>query len=414
MQLERRRFPRPNFEDVEKAFELVKTSVHVCPQANPMEASLGADQMAPKVCEALLVANRCVERKGDIARASHRILDEFQFGVHGRMCSHGVALDSAALGDFLTAQWGEPHAFKQLSGPPEQIMGKVGLICFQGIPGHGPLSHIDLWNGSRCLGGWKRWDAGNIRFWEMHAAAGAGDGSTSGGGAGKEETAPDVSWLTSPKPKPTPEKEEPKEPTIDEIIAGLYKKAEPAKVEIDALADKVAAEFGGQVAKAPLKSKKRIIEKANDDYEGDVTRVKDIARNTTVVPAGKELDALKRLRELNPAIADKQVVVVDGAKDPCGYSGIKVLSPTSNGMPGEMQINSPHMIFAKEKPDDAIRILGKDQYEALASKPGMPEGGKGHLLYEDYRTCKDPEQKAKIAAESRAYYSAVRTAVGGS
>ena len=57
-------------------------------------------------------------------------------------------------------------------------------------------------------------------------------------------------------------------------------------------------------------------------------------------------------------------------------------------------------------------ILGKEQYESLAKNPGMPEGGKGHLLYEKHRTATDPVAQDRIGAESRAYYDAVRKAAG--
>ena len=80
--------------------------------------------------------------------------------------------------------------------------------------------------------------------------------------------------------------------------------------------------------------------------------------------------------------------------------------------PGEIQINSPQMIYAL-KPGDARRIFGDETYDALASKPGMPEGSKGHKFYEDYRTSGDSVFKDKVAEESKAYYNAVRDAGGG-
>ncbi len=80
--------------------------------------------------------------------------------------------------------------------------------------------------------------------------------------------------------------------------------------------------------------------------------------------------------------------------------------------PGEIQINSPQMIYAL-KPGDARRILGDETYDAFASKPGMPEGGKNHKFYEDYRTSDDSVFKDKVAEESKAYYNAVRDAGGG-
>ena len=202
---------------------------------------------------------------------------------------------------------------------------------------------------------------------------------------------------------------------LEEVIP----KARKMKKEIDATADQIAGEIpGATVAKAPLKKPATIVEKSGRKYktdakpEGDVTALKDVARNTIVTPPGQEQQALKRLRELNPDIKDSQVKIVEGDKDPLGYSGMNIEVPTKHGH-AETQINSPQMIYAKEKPSDARAILGDDVYDDLAGRPGMPEGGKGHTYYEDYRVSKDPVHKAKVAEESKAYYDSVRE-IGGS
>lgn len=46
-------------------------------------------------------------------------------------------------------------------------------------------------------------------------------------------------------------------------------------------------------------------------------------------------------------------------------------------------------------------------------KPGMSEGGRGHELYEVFRTTSDLVEKAKIGAEGRACYDSIRGAAGG-
>jgi hypothetical protein len=192
-------------------------------------------------------------------------------------------------------------------------------------------------------------------------------------------------------------------------LSAFYKTAPAAKQEIDTLADKIAAEFNGHVAKAPLKSPERALEKIVGDYGGDASRIKDLARNTIVVPAGKEQSALDALLRARPDIDPKTVKILDAAKDPLGYSGINVTVPTQAGIHAEIQINSPEMIYAKERPEIARTILGDDLYNQIASKPGRPPGGLGHEFYEEYRSLPDdsPESDA-IAAKSRAYYDAIR------
>lgn len=224
--------------------------------------------------------------------------------------------------------------------------------------------------------------------------------------------AAEVPKASAVEPAPTAPTAKTATPEQAKALDVLYERAGGAKTEIDAAADQIANKLGGKVAKAPLKGRARALEKANNDYDGDVTRLKDVARNTVVVKAGKEGEALAMLRELNPNISDKNVKVIDAAQDPLGYSGTNVSVPTSHG-PAEVQINSPEMIYAKESPANARNILGNETYDALANTHGMPPGGEGHAYYEQYRSSSDPALKAKVAEESRAYYDQVRRAAAG-
>jgi hypothetical protein len=66
------------------------------------------------------------------------------------------------------------------------------------------------------------------------------------------------------------------------------------------------------------------------------------------------------------------------------------------------------MIYAKETPEIARRILGEDKYAEIANAAKM-EGGRGHVLYEEYRVLSSGDARAaEIEAESRAYYDAIR------
>lgn len=183
------------------------------------------------------------------------------------------------------------------------------------------------------------------------------------------------------------------------------------KQTIDEMAWKVADETGGVVAEADLKSVESAMRKAIDKKKGDVSQVMDFARNTIVVEAGKEQAALEILKKQTD-IPEDNIEQTFAAEDPCGYSGINVKVPTPNGI-GEVQINSPEMIYAKEKPEVARSILGEEKYNEIASRPDMPEGGKGHTYYEAYRVEKDPAKAKVIADQSKAYYASVRSPGGG-
>lgn len=192
-------------------------------------------------------------------------------------------------------------------------------------------------------------------------------------------------------------------PTTPRTFEEVYARAPAAKAEIDAMADEVAAQFGGKVAKAPIKSMARALEKINSEYEGDATRIKDLARNTIIV----ESDQVHAVAaELGSRGAN--VKIIDGATDPLGYSGVNSTMQTRAGIPGEIQVNSPEMIYAKESEPLARGLLGDETYDAVAAKTDVP-GGLGHKYYEEFRVMDKTDPDAKvIAGKSKAYYDAVR------
>lgn len=183
----------------------------------------------------------------------------------------------------------------------------------------------------------------------------------------------------------------------------LIHKAPHAKLEIDAKADAIANALGGTVAKAPIKSKERALEKMMNDYSGEAGELKDLARNTIIVPNHKIDDAVEMLKA-----EGAKVKVIDGKSDDLGYSGVNSTLKTESGIRAEIQVNSPEMIYAKEPKNLAKTLLGHKQYDEIATKVGL-EGGKGHQYYEAWRKLDPNTPKAKqIATESKRYYTAVR------
>lgn len=193
-----------------------------------------------------------------------------------------------------------------------------------------------------------------------------------------------------------------------EAFDAIYRKAPAAKVEIDGLADGIAADVGGTVAKTPIKPRERAIEKIVSEYDGDVTRIRDLARNSIIVPEERINEAVARLRSQGASVK-----VIDGATHPLGYSGINTIVTTQSGLRAEIQVNTPEMIYAKESEGVARQQLGNDVYDEIAARTGVP-GGKGHDLYEQWRML-DPESAAAkdLAEQSKAYYETIRKAAHG-
>ncbi|WP_299582876.1 hypothetical protein [uncultured Microbulbifer sp.] len=186
----------------------------------------------------------------------------------------------------------------------------------------------------------------------------------------------------------------------------IYAKAPAAKMEIDILADEIAARTNGLVAKVPIKSLERAQNKIINDYGGDPTRISDLARNTIIVSQDKIPTVAALLRSKGASVK-----VIDGARDPLGYSGINSKIETRIGLTGEIQVNSPEMIYAKEAPEIARILLGEVTYDSIEEWAPV-KGGKGHIYYERWRSLEvdDPRRK-EIESESKNYYNKIRPIV---
>ncbi|MFL0798001.1 MAG: hypothetical protein K6L73_10995 [Cellvibrionaceae bacterium] len=186
----------------------------------------------------------------------------------------------------------------------------------------------------------------------------------------------------------------------------IYVRAPAAKVEIDKISDEISNMFDGKTAKAPIKSRDRAIQKINDDYGGDPTRIKDLARNTIIVPSDKVNLVVAELSKRGA-----KVKVIDGSVDPLGYSGVNSTISTKAGVSGEIQVNTPEMIYAKESEAVARVLLGDELYNSIGVKSEMP-GGHGHKYYEQWRVLPESDpRRPLLEAESKAYYDEVRKSV---
>lgn len=194
-------------------------------------------------------------------------------------------------------------------------------------------------------------------------------------------------------------------------IEELMKMAKESAPEVDAEAKRVAKIFDATVTPINLKSKESLVRKIRDELGNDVTQVKDSVRNTIVVNDKSDIEKVLSAFD-NPGNKIKRQL----PEKFLGYSGNIVNFKTKNGLTAEIQVNTPHMIVAKEAPADAIRILGENRYNEIAKRFPVQPGG-GHKYYEQFREitpAKLQETPAlKFVAEdidrqSKAYYDAVR------
>uniref|UniRef100_A0A6H1ZAW2 Putative structural protein n=1 Tax=viral metagenome TaxID=1070528 RepID=A0A6H1ZAW2_9ZZZZ len=180
-----------------------------------------------------------------------------------------------------------------------------------------------------------------------------------------------------------------------------YRVAEEVKPKVDKAAQNVADRIpGAKVKTAPIKGFKpnsgkfdpgRAVEKALQAK--DVKGVKDLARNTVVVPKLSDIDSIPTLLKNEAGVKYNPEKNYFETPTEFGYRGINTqFIDKKTGHIAEMQVNIPEMIFVKEKKDDAVAVIGQktwDELEKAGLKPGI-----GHELYENQRSLLEKLEQA--------------------
>jgi len=195
----------------------------------------------------------------------------------------------------------------------------------------------------------------------------------------------------------------------DADVKDLVGKAQESAPEVDKLGNELASKYGAVVTPINMKSADSIVRKTNTEEGGNLSEIKDSVRNTIITDDPVAMQNIIKDLSNDPRVANGNGRVKSQSHDsnPLGYSGNLINIKTANGLTAEIQVNTPKMIYAKEKPENAKLILGEKKYNEIKKQVGI-EGGKGHELYEKYRVLvvgKDDKQRKQIEQESKKYYS---------
>lgn len=191
--------------------------------------------------------------------------------------------------------------------------------------------------------------------------------------------------------------------TVESSISEIVKRASSVGDEVQSIAERIAIKNGGYVTPINFKSTtsitRKVITEGITPYD-----IKDAVRTTIIVPKSRIEDVLEELYKTEGFLRLKR----QKPESFMGYSGNIVNIRTTNGLTVEIQVNTERMIFAKERPEDAKRILGKKRWEEIHNETGM-EGGLGHKYYEQWRILdKSSNEALKIVEKSIEYYSHFR------
>lgn len=191
--------------------------------------------------------------------------------------------------------------------------------------------------------------------------------------------------------------------TVESSISEIVKRASSVGDEVQSIAERIAIKNGGYVTPINFKSTtsitRKVITEGITPYD-----IKNAVRTTIIVPKSRIEDVLEELYKTEGFLRLKR----QKPESFMGYSGNIVNIRTTNGLTAEIQVNTERMIFAKERPENAKRILGKKRWEEIHNETGM-EGGLGHKYYEQWRILdKSSNEALKIVEKSIEYYSHFR------
>ncbi len=186
----------------------------------------------------------------------------------------------------------------------------------------------------------------------------------------------------------------------DNSAKELVNRASLVGNEVQSLAESIAKKHKGFVTPINYKSISSITRKVTTESITPYD-IKDAVRTTIIVPKSQIDQVLNELSESDSFVRLKR----QKSESFMGYSGNIVNIQASNGLIAEIQVNTDRMIYAKEKPEDAKRILGEKRWKEIQKQTGM-KGGLGHKYYEEWRVLDKADKKAqKIAEKSIEYYS---------
>lgn len=189
--------------------------------------------------------------------------------------------------------------------------------------------------------------------------------------------------------------------SVEKSITRIVSLASDVGSEVQEFAEYIADRNNGFVTPISYKSASSIMRKVSTERISPYD-IKDAVRTTIIVPKENIEEVLKDLS------IDESFIRLKRQKPESfmGYSGNVVNIKTSNGLIAEIQVNTAKMIYAKEKPIDAKRILGNKLWNEIRKQTSV-EGGLGHGYYEKARVLNpiiDKEKYDSIVEKSVSYY----------
>jgi hypothetical protein len=169
---------------------------------------------------------------------------------------------------------------------------------------------------------------------------------------GQEAEVPHAGGSTGAK-RPPPPSPPPKGPQKTNDFDQLLRDAAVAKPELDRVTTELAKEFGGKALIPGIKTRQRALDKVRDDYGGDASQIRDLARTTIVFQRLSQvrgaLDAIKVRLKIVGKVKDRFTTPTKS-----GYRDVLMNVEMSNGHVVEMQLHLEGIEKVKSGPGHKI------------------------------------------------------------
>lgn len=208
------------------------------------------------------------------------------------------------------------------------------------------------------------------------------------------------------------------------IKANLLRSRDEADQQLRQIGDAIARKCGCKVLFGPPKEEASANRKLKSDYsqgvvpEGDWHEMKDLVRLTLLGRNPAHTVAIANEVRRYCGVGTSEIIGGRGlslmkneetksGSNPCAYSGYNFVVRLRNGVPGEIQVNIPEVLYGKGPREEFCNAAGLKEWNMIRSRFQI-ESSLGHGLYEIWRKDKAGLNGKFAAILSKQYYDYLR------
>jgi len=208
------------------------------------------------------------------------------------------------------------------------------------------------------------------------------------------------------------------------IKENLFRSRQDADEQLRQIGNAIAIKCGCKVQFGPPKEEASALRKLKSDYsqgvvpEGDWHEMKDLVRLTILGRNSAHTAAIAKEVRRYCGVGTSQIIGGKGlslmkneetmpAGNPCAYSGYNFVVRLRNGVPGEIQVNIPEVLYGKGPREEFCNAAGQKVWDLIRARFQI-ESSLGHGLYEIWRKDKGGHNGKLAAMLSKQYYDYLR------